>query len=149
MMQALFKSKIVIGAVIVLVLMVGGYFAIKSAGSKQPVSGVKKQAVTQTASGADGSAGPGQEFVAQLLAIQNITLNVNLFADPVFTSLEDFSREILDQPISRPNPFAPIDLRGVETGTAAQNAGVQTQTPATTGKTTSKTTGAGALFQAQ
>lgn len=126
-MQAIFKHKAILGGVVVVVIIGVGYFAFSgsSSGTASTTSGgVTKQAVTQTsASGVSSSAGPGQEFVAQLLAIQNIKLNLELFNDPVFLGLEDFSHDIAPQPISRPNPFAPIDLNelssSANTGSAA------------------------------
>lgn len=115
-MQAIFKNKLVIGGAVALILLFGGYFAIKgSGGSSASTSsgGVKKQAVAPSSSSNTPASGSGQEFATQLLTIQNITLNLDLFNDPVFKSLQDFSQEINDQPISRPNPFAPIDLKAI------------------------------------
>jgi len=47
-------------------------------------------------------------FVEQLLTIKNINLKVDFFSDPVFIALKDNHIDIQSQPISRPNPFAPI-----------------------------------------
>ncbi len=109
-MKTLFKNKIFIIVAVILVLVIG-YYIVKGGSGTKPSSGVTKQAVGQTANKGSGSqAGPGQIFVSQLLAIQNIVLDLDLFDDPVFLSLRDFHKEIADQPISRPNPFAPVDL---------------------------------------
>ncbi len=114
MMQAIFKNKLVIGIAVVLIVLFVGYFAIKGSGGSNSSSGVTKTAVSTSGSSSGSGAGaPGQEFVTQLLAIQNITLNLELFNDPVFLSLHDWSHELVGQPISRPNPFAPIDLTAI------------------------------------
>ena len=47
-------------------------------------------------------------FVDQLLTIKNINLKIAFFNDPVFIALKDNHIDIQSQPISRPNPFAPI-----------------------------------------
>ena len=52
-------------------------------------------------------------FVDQLLTIKNINLKIAFFNDPVFVALKDNHIDIQSQPISRPNPFAPI---GKDTG---------------------------------
>ena len=113
-MQTIFKNKILILIIIIIVILTG-YFLLKGSSSSSSSSGgVTKLAVSQNSSAGPTSAtGPGQEFVAQLLAIQNINLNLDIFVDPVFIGLQDFSRDIPPQPVSRPNPFAPIDLKGI------------------------------------
>jgi hypothetical protein len=56
-------------------------------------------------------------FVDQLLTIKNINLKVSFFVDPVFVALKDNHIDIQSQPISRPNPFAPIGKdAGAESG---------------------------------
>lgn len=108
----MFKNKtiITIVAVFILALLAYGIFGTRS---KTSSNGVVKQAVgtsanTTTVNPSAALDGPGKEFVAQLLAIQNITFNLDLFKDPVFQGMQDFSREIQPQEAGRPNPFAPL-----------------------------------------
>lgn len=106
-------KKIIIIVVIVAVAFIG-YSMLISGNEKQSASGVSRQAVSSgTSAAAAGSSalldGPGKEFVTQLLAIQNIKFNLDLFADPVFIGLQDWSREIVPQQTGRPNPFAPLE----------------------------------------
>jgi len=110
-MQTIFKHKgIIIGIVAVVIILVG-YMAYKSSNKEAPSSGgVTRQAVSPSTSAGGVQAGPGQEFVSQLLAIHNINLNLDLFTDPVFIGLQDFSRDIPEQPKYRPNPFAPVNV---------------------------------------
>lgn len=109
----MFKNKTVI-IVIVIVILASVAYAIFGTGNSSNTSGVSKQAVGNTANTntatnpAAALDGPGKEFVAQLLAIQNINFNLDLFKDPVFQGMQDFSREIQPQEAGRPNPFAPL-----------------------------------------
>lgn len=50
----------------------------------------------------------GKEILNLLADLRNISLDGTIFSDPVFRSLEDFSREIQPQPKGRQNPFAPL-----------------------------------------
>lgn len=49
-----------------------------------------------------------QELIALLLTLHSISLDTTLFTDPKFTSLKDFTRELVPEPVGRPNPFAPL-----------------------------------------
>lgn len=55
----------------------------------------------------------GQEVVETLLALRAISLDGTIFQSPAFQSLQDFSTEIVQEPVGRPNPFAPL---GAEPG---------------------------------
>lgn len=108
----MFNIKKIIIIVLVIALAFGVYAYFFSNSATTSSSGVTKQAVSTASTGASGSAvldGPGKEFVTQLLAIQNIKFNLQLFADPVFQGLQDWSRELIPQESGRPNPFAPLD----------------------------------------
>lgn len=70
---------------------------------------------------AGGSAGEtsSAEFLDLLLSVKNISLNKNLFDNPIFRDrLQDFSRELPERPIGRPNPFAPFGVGDNGTSTA-------------------------------
>lgn len=163
-MQTILKHKgILLGVVAVIIIFVG-YLAYKGSSPQTASSGgVTRTAVSTVPSSAGVAPGPGQEFVSQLLAIHNINLNLDLFSDPVFLGLHDFSRTIPDQPKSRLNPFAPInpaDLTGAVsaatpdssvTMTGATDVSATPQAGVTTKKTTATTgtTGTtGGIFQA-
>jgi hypothetical protein len=108
----MFNIKKIIIAVVVIVMAFAGYTYFISGNTGGSASGVTRQAVSTTSAGTASSAaldGPGKEFVSQLLAIQNIRFNLDLFNDPVFKGLQDWSREILPQESGRPNPFAPLE----------------------------------------
>lgn len=108
----MFNIKTIIIVIVVVILAFVGYGFLISGKDQGSASGVTKQAVTTSSNAQANSTvldGPGKEFVTQLLAIQNIKFNLQLFADPVFQGLQDWSREILPQETGRPNPFAPLE----------------------------------------
>lgn len=49
-----------------------------------------------------------QKFVNQINSLNGVDLNANIFNNPVFQSLVDFSRPIPEESKGRNNPFAPI-----------------------------------------
>lgn len=109
----MFNIKKIIIIVVIVILAFIGYAVMISGNKKESASGVTRQSVSTTSAGQNSNAatldGPGKEFVTQLLAIQNIKFNLQLFSDPVFKGLQDWSREILPQESGRPNPFAPLE----------------------------------------
>ncbi len=66
-----------------------------------------------------------------LLKIEQITLHRAIFDDPIFVSLEDRSQPIVDEPIGRTNPFAPLGDTSVNV-TTRTNLNMGSSTPATT-----------------
>ncbi len=140
----IFKNKTVLIVIILFIVAFVAYALM--GGSKSSASGVKKQAVsTNAVNTAGGSAaqplldGPGKEFVAQLLAIQNINFGLDLFGDPVFQGLQDWSREIQQQEVGRPNPFAPLgDESRVGSPITAEEAVSNVAAPAAKPATTRK-----------
>lgn len=49
-----------------------------------------------------------QELISLLLELRSITLTTDIFADPRFQALQDFSQDIVSEPVGRTNPFAPL-----------------------------------------
>ena len=54
------------------------------------------------------ASGPDQDLIALLLELKSIRLDNTLFNDSVFKSMQDFSKELVQEPQGRPNPFAPL-----------------------------------------
>lgn len=50
----------------------------------------------------------GRDLLALFAELSALSLNPAVLSNPVFVSLEDFSREIPSEPSGRTNPFAPI-----------------------------------------
>jgi hypothetical protein len=59
----------------------------------------------------------GSQISQALLKIEQITLERAIFDNPIFSSLEDRSQPIIDEPIGRTNPFAPLGDTSVNVST--------------------------------
>ena len=69
--------------------------------------------------------GPDQELVETLLALRSVKLDGTIFSEPAFTQLQDYSQPIIQEPVGRENPFAPL-----ESAAAANTAAAVTAAPA-------------------
>ena len=49
-----------------------------------------------------------QGLIATLLTLRAVKLDGTILADPVFMTLRDFSTQIVEEPVGRENPFAPL-----------------------------------------
>jgi hypothetical protein len=97
---------------LLLVMLGGGYFFfIRTPGSGTVAVG----AVSGAAGGAVSS--DEQALIDQLLALRSLRLDETIFSDPLFKSLKDFSEPIPPEPVGRANPFLPIGIGSVRTGT--------------------------------
>jgi hypothetical protein len=53
--------------------------------------------------------GVGQELLIELNRLKALrAINKDIFTDPVFVTLEDYTEPVVPQPSGRTNPFAPI-----------------------------------------
>ena len=60
------------------------------------------------------SSGVGPEdrgLVDTLLQLRAVSLSGTIFSDPAFMSLQDFGKQVILEPVGRPNPFAPVSAR--------------------------------------
>jgi hypothetical protein len=64
-------------------------------------------ALTQT-SVATSQDAVDQQLIALLLTLHGIKLDASLFDNPKFKSLKDYGKELVPEPVGRPNPFAPL-----------------------------------------
>jgi len=78
-------------------------------------------------SGATAQNAAERELLNTLLELRAIRLDGEIFSDPSFNALRDFSTDIVSEPIGRRNPFAPLGETGVliESGEDAGNTGGQ------------------------
>jgi len=96
-MPKISKNKILIIALLVVAGV--GYWLFKPEAAPDPL--------TSSQTGITGTI--GQELVVELnrlKALQNISGDI--FQDPTFVSLQDFTQIVVPQPLGRNNPFAPI-----------------------------------------
>ena len=56
----------------------------------------------------DNQSQASRDLLALFAELSALNLNPAVLSNPVFVSLEDFSREIPSEPVGRTNPFAPI-----------------------------------------
>lgn len=94
-----FKTVIIVVLVIAIAFVAYSYFFAKPT---EPVLSV--QAVSTTPS-------VDQDLIAILLQLKSIKLDDAIFSDSAFKSLQDFSQELVQEPIGRNNPFAPLGAK--------------------------------------
>lgn len=92
-----YQNIFVIGGLIILAFVAYSFFAPKGNSGALTVQNVDPaQGVVE------------QELLSLLLELRSIKLDVSLFADQRFQGLEDFSQDIVSEPIGRTNPFTPL-----------------------------------------
>jgi len=50
----------------------------------------------------------GADVLALLRDLQSIQLDESIWSDPAFRGLQDFGRPLIEEPVGRSNPFAPV-----------------------------------------
>lgn len=58
--------------------------------------------------GTEGGTRADPGIVATLLSLRAVKLDGTIFSGTAFTQLEDFSTDIISEPVGRTNPFAPL-----------------------------------------
>ena len=118
--------------IIILALIFAG-FIVYNTFVKKPAPTALLKTTSTTAST------PESNFLPILLEVQNVTMDENLFLDPVFRALVDFSQPIVPESLGKQNPFSGT------LGAAAANSSVEslgfidTATTTNTSKTPIKT----------
>lgn len=97
-MNALAKYQNVILAVVIIAIAFAIYSYFFGGAEEAPLTAQNVAAAPQE----------DQDLISLLLELRSITLDEDIFADPTFQSLEDFSQELVPEPVGRPNPFAPL-----------------------------------------
>ena len=89
-------------SLIVLVLLIGiAWWEFTSNASSGPL-------VTTAGPAGIASTSQDAQLVASLLQLQSVSLNGAILSDPGFLALQDFTTQVVSEPIGRTNPFAPI-----------------------------------------
>lgn len=123
--MALFKSKLVL-LILAGIVLAGVVWYSFMRDDATPL--LKTQDLTE-ATNVDG------DVVGVLLQLRAVSLSGTIFTDPAFQALQDFSSEIVPEPVGRPNPFAPL-------GNAGRTGGSATSTGSTTSITSATSTSA-------
>lgn len=97
-----YKKGIVVIVIIILLFIVYSMFLKKD---DEPVLSTASAAGTQLSA-------ENSELISLLSQLRSINLNREIFTDETFRSLSDFSVILIPEPVSRPNPFAPIGSEG-------------------------------------
>jgi hypothetical protein len=106
MMDYISNHKLI--ALLVLVVLVGAAWWEFTGSSPAPILS------TTTAGGTNSQ---DSQIVSTLLQLQAVTLNGTILSDPGFSSLQDFTTQIVSVPLGRPDPFAPVSP-GTSTATS-------------------------------
>lgn len=93
----MFNNRLVLLGIIALVVAGIAWYVLSGSGS----------AVAELPVAADTTAAD-QEVIATLLSLRATRLDNQIFSDPAFLTLSDFSTTILPEPVGRPSPFAPL-----------------------------------------
>lgn len=108
--------------VIVVVIIILGFFAYNT--FFKP-SGTDTQNLSST--GSQASAPIGQDFLNLLLQIKDLNIDPSIFSNPVYLSLQDDGLPIVDEPVGRDNPFAPLTAGSDSVGTSTTSLDFSTQ----------------------
>ena len=108
-MKNILQSKTTI-AVIVIILLVIGYFYWKGSTPAGSDSLLQAQSSTQ---------GIGSAELSLLNQVQSLKIDTSIFQDPAYKTLVDYTVTIPQENVGRPNPFAPYPGEAVTTGSSA------------------------------
>ncbi len=97
-MNILRQNKVLLIILVIIVLALA-WFGMSD--RSQPTGLLVGQAQT-------GTAAIDQEILRLLLDMRSIRLDGAVFETPAFLLLRDFGRDIVPEPVGRPNPFAPV-----------------------------------------
>jgi hypothetical protein len=103
-MGYLAQHKLII-VVVILFVAIGIWYGMSSS-SSTPILLTTDESGTLIQSGSGESA--DQDLVGSLLVLRSVTLAGDVFSDPGFLVLQDFSTPIVPEPVGRTNPFAPL-----------------------------------------
>ncbi|MEX0917168.1 MAG: hypothetical protein WDZ90_01450 [Candidatus Paceibacterota bacterium] len=93
-----YKNYVLVGALAV--ALVFGYFYIFGGEEGPLLSSDTREEQTEV----------GQELLRLLLQIRSLELDDSIFSRPAFNQLQDFSQELVAEPVGRTNPFAPLGV---------------------------------------
>ena len=110
-MDFIMRNKVGVGIGVVLLMGAVWY-------SMSP-SGTSTSLITSTPVTGNG---PDQGLVETLIALRAVKLDGAIFSEAAFTGLEDFSTQIVPEPVGRSNPFAPLNNVSAATATTTQSA---------------------------
>ena len=128
------KKIILIIVVIVLLFLVYAIFFKSDPQADVLVSGTNSLGAASDSITSQESRVLASQIAQALSRVEQITLERAIFSNPIYLSLTDRSRPIIDEPIGRTNPFAPLSDTSVNvapraTSTATSSPSTQSQPP--------------------
>ena len=111
-MKNFFSSKSTIVVIVIVIILAAVYFYEK--GTSAPSS------TGLVASQSDQTIGAAE--LSLLGQVESLKVDPSLFQDPVYTGLQDYTRDVPSEPVGRPNPFVPYpgeDLAAPAAGAAS------------------------------
>lgn len=112
-MQYLIQHKLILILVVVVVLGGAGY-AVMGGGAPE----------TATLTTSVPVSGPEAGLVETLLALRAVKLEGTIFTEPAFLQLQDYSTQIVPEPVGRANPFAPLGKGAAPTASSTKGAAI-------------------------
>lgn len=100
MMDFLKQNQTAILAVVIIIIAFFAYSYFFT--GKEANNSVLQEEQVSTVAPAD------QDLISLLLELKSITLDESIFQNPAFKGLQDFSQELVIEPVGRVNPFAPF-----------------------------------------
>lgn len=73
----------------------------------------------------------GSQIAQALLRIEKIKLDKSIFSSEIYKSLQDRSQPIIEEPIGRPDPFAPLGAITINSAVRTSTSTTATSTRAT------------------
>jgi len=98
MINAIKNNKVVVVLVAIGIAALAWYML---SGSAAPERILSQTAIDPSREGVEA------QLITFLLEVRNIRLNAQIFSNPAFVELKDFSTEIVPEPVGRDNPFSP------------------------------------------
>lgn len=100
-MSFLAQHKLIV-IVVALVVVVGAWYTLSSSGTPTAIL------TTDAPTGSVAVDSADQALVGSLLTLRTVSLSGDIFNDPGYRVLKDFSTTIVPEPVGRQNPFQPL-----------------------------------------
>lgn len=104
------KLVIILAAILIAL---GVWYAISSSSPVTPILATDTPVAGAALDPAD------QELVGSLLTLRAVSLAGEIFNDPGYRSLQDFSTTIIPEPVGRQNPFQPLQVAASSSAAAS------------------------------
>jgi len=103
------KEKSSLAPVAILLLMVFAFLAWKYLADNSVSAQTQPDSPLVVSPSSDPNNPLSPQDLSLLAKIESINLDSSLFKNPVFMSLQDWTVKLGQEPVGRPNPFAPVD----------------------------------------